>query len=90
MAEQQQQYMPGGHYKGANPVPTVKSSLRTLIKTNGKETRNWDEQSITLKKANQSERRSETSQGAAIGNQGHAKEGHGSDNWAGSCNKKCQ
>jgi hypothetical protein len=33
--------------------PQSRSSLRTLIKTNGKESRNWDEQSIALKEANQ-------------------------------------
>ena len=32
MAEQQQQYMPGGHYTGANPVPTVKKFIENLDK----------------------------------------------------------
>lgn len=32
MAEQQQQHAPGGHYSGANPVPTVKKFLESLDK----------------------------------------------------------
>jgi hypothetical protein len=30
MAEQQQQKAPGGHYSGANPVPTVKKFMESL------------------------------------------------------------
>ena len=30
MAEQQQQHKPGGHYSGANPVPTVKQFVEKL------------------------------------------------------------
>jgi hypothetical protein len=30
MAEQQQQKTPGGHYSGANPVPTVKKFMESL------------------------------------------------------------
>ncbi|ORY11628.1 hypothetical protein BCR34DRAFT_624727 [Clohesyomyces aquaticus] len=32
MAEQQQQHKPGGHYSGANPVPTVKKFIENLDK----------------------------------------------------------
>ena len=32
MAEQQQQHMPGGHYSGVNPIPTVKKFIENLDK----------------------------------------------------------
>ena len=32
MSDQQQQHRPGGHYSGANPVPTVKKFLENLDK----------------------------------------------------------
>ena len=53
MAEQQQQHMPGGHYSGANPVPTVKKFIENLDKDKRERDRKLDEQSIALKKANQ-------------------------------------
>lgn len=43
MAEQQQQHMPGGHYSGANPVPTVKKFLENLDKDKRERDRKIDE-----------------------------------------------
>lgn len=43
MAEQQQQHGPGGHYSGANPVPTVKKFLENLDKDKAERDRKLDE-----------------------------------------------
>lgn len=45
MAEQQQQqHAPGGHYSGANPVPTVKKFIENLDKDKADRDRKLDEQ----------------------------------------------
>lgn len=44
MAEQQQQHKPGGHYSGANPVPTVKKFIENLDKDKAERDRKLDEQ----------------------------------------------
>jgi hypothetical protein len=43
MAEQQQQHAPGGHYSGANPVPTVKKFIENLDKDKKERDRKLDE-----------------------------------------------
>ena len=53
MTEQQQQHMPGGHYSGVNPIPTVKKFIENLDKDKWERDRKLEEQSIALKKANQ-------------------------------------
>ncbi|KAF2190610.1 hypothetical protein K469DRAFT_721518 [Zopfia rhizophila CBS 207.26] len=50
MAEQQQQHMPGGHYSGANPVPTVKKFLDNLDKDKKERDRKLDEELAAQKK----------------------------------------
>ncbi|KAF2205218.1 hypothetical protein GQ43DRAFT_437239 [Delitschia confertaspora ATCC 74209] len=45
MAEQQQQHMPGGHYSGANPVPTVRKFIENLDKDKHERDRKIDEES---------------------------------------------
>ncbi|KAJ4297531.1 hypothetical protein N0V90_005423 [Kalmusia sp. IMI 367209] len=50
MAEQQQQRAPGGHYSGANPVPTVKKFLENLDKDKAERDRKVDEQEAARKK----------------------------------------
>ncbi|KAF2447090.1 hypothetical protein P171DRAFT_245474 [Karstenula rhodostoma CBS 690.94] len=44
MAEQQQQRAPGGHYSGANPVPTVKKFIQNLDKDKAERDRKLDAQ----------------------------------------------
>ncbi|KAF2464976.1 uncharacterized protein BDR25DRAFT_296206 [Lindgomyces ingoldianus] len=44
MAEQQQQHMPGGHYSGANPVPTVRKFIQNLDKDKKERDRKLDEE----------------------------------------------
>jgi hypothetical protein len=51
MAEQQQQqHAPGGHYSGANPVPTVKKFIQNLDKDKAERDRKLDEQERERKK----------------------------------------
>lgn len=50
MAEQQQQHAPGGHYSGANPVPTVKKFIENLDKDKAARDRKLDEQERERKK----------------------------------------
>lgn len=40
---QQQQHAPGGHYSGANPVPTVKKFIESLDKDKSERDRKIDE-----------------------------------------------
>ncbi|KAF2017132.1 hypothetical protein BU24DRAFT_144104 [Aaosphaeria arxii CBS 175.79] len=47
MAEQQQQHAPGGHYSGANPVPTVKKFIQNLDKDKAERDRKIDEQGMS-------------------------------------------
>jgi hypothetical protein len=49
MAEQQQQRAPGGHYSGANPVPTVKKFIENLDKDKKERDRKLDEQAAASK-----------------------------------------
>jgi hypothetical protein len=44
MSAQQQQHGPGGHYSGANPVPTVKKFIESLDKDKAERDRQLDEQ----------------------------------------------
>ena len=44
MADRQQQHAPGGHYSGANPVPTVKKFIENLDKDKAERDRRLDEQ----------------------------------------------
>ncbi|KAF1978080.1 hypothetical protein BU23DRAFT_250740 [Bimuria novae-zelandiae CBS 107.79] len=50
MAEQQQQHAPGGHYSGANPVPTVKKFIENLDKDKAERDRKIEEQERERKK----------------------------------------
>lgn len=47
----QQQHAPGGHYSGANPVPTVKKFIENLDKDKSARDRKLDEQEKERKKA---------------------------------------
>ncbi|KAF1963079.1 hypothetical protein CC80DRAFT_434501 [Byssothecium circinans] len=51
MAEQQQQHAPGGHYSGANPVPTVKKFLENLDRDKASRDRKLDEQNAAKAKS---------------------------------------
>jgi hypothetical protein len=54
MAEQQQQHKPGGHYSGANPVPTVKKFLENLDRDKAERDRKIDEENVVKQKASTS------------------------------------
>ncbi|KAF2804117.1 uncharacterized protein BDZ99DRAFT_426375 [Mytilinidion resinicola] len=47
----QQQHRPGGHYSGANPVPTVKKFMENLDKDKRDRDRQLDEEAVQRKKA---------------------------------------
>lgn len=51
MAEQQQQYGPGGHYSGHNPIPTVKQFVRNLDKDKKSRDQKLDEEAALNKEA---------------------------------------
>lgn len=44
MAEQQVQHAPGGHYSGANPVPTVKKFIENLDRDKAARDKKLDEE----------------------------------------------
>lgn len=50
MADQQQQKAPGGHYSGANPVPTVRKFLENLDKDKAARDRKLDEEAAGQQK----------------------------------------
>jgi hypothetical protein len=50
MAEQQQ-HKPGGHYSGANPVPTVRKFIENLDKDKAARDRKLDEESANKAKS---------------------------------------
>ncbi|KAF2760574.1 hypothetical protein EJ05DRAFT_531064 [Pseudovirgaria hyperparasitica] len=51
MAEQQQQHAPGGHYSGANPVPTVKKFMENMDKDKKERDRQIDDAEKARKQA---------------------------------------
>jgi hypothetical protein len=50
MAEQQQQVKPGGHYSGANPVPTVRKFIENLDKDKKSRDKKLDEEMAAQQK----------------------------------------
>ena len=51
MVEQQQQHQPGGHYSGANPVPTVKKFLENLDRDKKERDKRIEEDKVARKEA---------------------------------------